>query len=133
MKKTDSPAINWHGLVERIGDENEEFVKMIVDCWLQDSLGHLTALAKAIETSNADEIHFLAHTMKGAAATIAAEGLRNIAYQIEIAGRDSNLENVQAMFDEMQMEYKNVRSYVSDPNWIQNAKLSGACPANIQR
>ncbi len=114
--------IDWAVLVDRIGDDDEEFIKDVVGCWLEDNQNRVTALAKAVETADADEMHILAHTIKGSAATISADSLREAAYQLDTAVKEKKLENAQAIFAEIEKEFEKVKSYVSQPNWIQNAK-----------
>ena len=44
------------------------------------------------------------------------------ALQLEIAGREGNPENAEAMFVDIQEEFEKVKSFVSLLNWIQMTK-----------
>ena len=122
--ETTEVVIDWPTLVGRIGgcDDEEEFITKIIEAWSEGCPSSIFALAQAIETADVKQIRIMAHTIKGAAATICAESLADAAFQIETAGIEGNLENVPAMFTEMQEEFEKVRTFLSQSNWIQIAK-----------
>ena len=122
VMESDEVIIDWSALVRRMGDDDEEFIAEVIDGWLESNQDCVKALAEAIETENAGEIHILAHTIKGSVAMITATALEKAALQLEIAGRDGKLENTRKMFAEIEKEFEKVKSFLSQPNWIQIAK-----------
>lgn len=120
--ESDEVVIDWPVLLDRVGDDDEEFIAEIAEGWLEDTLPRIEALAQAVKTENAKIINLLAHTIKGSAATISADSLKEAAFLLEIAGKDGKLENAESMFAEMEKEFEKVRSFISQPNWIQKAK-----------
>jgi len=119
---SDEGVINWPGLVGRIGDDDEEFIRDVVAGWIEDNQGRMTALTEAIGVKNTEQVLSLAHAVKGSAATISADSLTEAASKLEIAGKEGSLENAETTFAELHKEFEKVESFVSQPDWIQIAK-----------
>ncbi|GAI26856.1 unnamed protein product, partial [marine sediment metagenome] len=77
--------IDWHGLVERMGDE--ESIKEIILIFLTDVKERIEMLTEAMKASDAEGIKSYAHALKGAAANVGVKQLSDIAYRLECAGR----------------------------------------------
>ena len=122
--QSDEEIVDWRDLADRT-DDDESLIKDMVKVWLVENHASVAALAEAIKTKNAEEISSLAHAIKGSAATISVNFLVQAALQLEIAGKEGNLENAEAMFADMQRECEKVKSFVSQPNWIQTARKQG--------
>jgi signal transduction histidine kinase/CheY-like chemotaxis protein/HPt (histidine-containing phosphotransfer) domain-containing protein len=114
-------VINWPQMIERLdGDEN--IITKIVSSWFTDTPDLMAALADAVRAKNPQYIKSLAHSIKGSSAAISADSLTKAALQLETAGRENNMENIDAIYADMQREFKKTRAFVSQPNWIQLAK-----------
>jgi signal transduction histidine kinase/CheY-like chemotaxis protein/HPt (histidine-containing phosphotransfer) domain-containing protein len=72
-----------------LGDE--DLAKEIIKGFIEDSLRQINILKEAVDSKDADVIHCHAHSLKGAAANISATVLKELAYQIEIAGQTKDL------------------------------------------
>jgi HPt (histidine-containing phosphotransfer) domain-containing protein len=103
-------------------DNDEEVIKEIMEAFLVDNPARVEALDEAIKAKNAEEISSLAHAIKGSAATISANSLAEAAYQLEIAGKQGNLEHADALFANIQVKLEKLRSFLSQPDWIETAK-----------
>ena len=89
--------------------------------WLVDNPARIIALAEAIKKENAEEISSLVHTIKCSATAISAKSLVEAASQLESDAIEGNLKNAQIMFVDIQKKFEKVKSFVSQPNWIQIA------------
>jgi len=54
------------------------------------------------------------HSLKGAAASLAAEPLREAAYQLEMTGRSGDFGNAAALLDQLKVELKRVEEFVQN-------------------
>ena len=86
--------------LERIlGDENMQ--REIVEGFLQDMPLKMNELQRAMSGQDFVGVRERAHSIKGAAATIQAEALRVIAFNLEIAGRTEDADGAEALLEEM--------------------------------
>ena len=72
-----------------LGDE--DLAKEIINGFIEDYLRQIDIIKEALDNKNANVIYCKAHSLKGAAANISATTLKNLAYQIEIAGEAGDL------------------------------------------
>jgi len=114
-------VIDWSELMTLV-DDDEELAKDLVDTWFTDNPTLMVALGKAIKTRNAEEISVLSHTLKGSAATISANLLAETVFRLEIANREGNLDNAKAIYADIQKEFRNLKAFVSQSNWLEIAK-----------
>ena len=66
-----------------------------------------------------------AHSLKGASLQIGAKRLGDVAYKLECAGRDKDMEHIPELFNQIQDEYSKLTLFLSQPNWINLAKNRG--------
>jgi len=79
-----------NSFLERLlGDE--DLAKDIINGFIEDCLRQIDIIKEALDNKNANVIYCKAHSLKGAAANISATTLKNLAYQIEIAGEAGDL------------------------------------------
>ncbi len=69
-------------MLRRLGDD-EELVRTILDVFLTDQPQMIASLAVALEQEQTAEVYRLAHSIKGAAATVCGEALRAVAWKME--------------------------------------------------
>ena len=104
-------------------DNDEDFIRDVVEGWLADNLSSMAELVQAVKAKNAADINSLAHAMKGSAAVISAHALSQAALQLETAGRDGKLENAGFLLTDMQAEFDALVSFLSQPDWMEMAKV----------
>ena len=112
--------INWDWLIDKLGDE--ELINEIVPIFLKDSGERLDKLSEAVESNDSGAIEFYAHAIKGAARNVGAKRLSDIAYQLECAGRENNVEPAKPFFDKLKVEIEKVVAFLSQADWIEVAK-----------
>ena len=92
--------------------------------FLKDSKERIIKLSEAVESEDSKEIKFYAHAIKGAARNVAANRLSDIAYQLECAGRENDLETATPLFNKLKLELETVVTFLSQPDWIEIAKCA---------
>ncbi len=79
-------------------------------------------MPEAIKADNVEEVQALSHTLKGSAALIGAKLLFTPALELNIAAKKGSLENAQALLESIQSEFEKLKSFVSQPDWVETAK-----------
>jgi HPt (histidine-containing phosphotransfer) domain-containing protein len=82
----------------------------------------MKALHEAIKAGKAADVRRHAHAVKGSAVTIGAKYLVEAAYRLEFAARRQKLEKAELFLANMQAEYEKLKSFLSQPDWIEIAK-----------
>ena len=95
------------GALERLGDD-EELLREIREIFSDDAPKQMEALKRAIDTNDVVLTERQAHSLKSAAANIGAELMRDKAFEIELAARDKNLNNLQMLYEKLEHEMQRV-------------------------
>ncbi len=99
-------------------------IKEVAKMFLKDSPRCIKSIAEAIKSANPKHIRMYAHSLKGASLQIGAKKLAEFAYQLECAGRDKNMLDVPVLFSTVQDEYSRLTLFLSQPNWMEQARDS---------
>jgi CheY-like chemotaxis protein len=116
--------IDWQLLMERIG--SQELVDEIVPIFMKDNTERMKMLSQAVEKNDEREIKFYAHSIKGAAATIGATGISEIARQLEAAVRDLDNSKYKSMFEELSVRFIRLVDFLSKDDWKQAAQQASS-------
>ena len=114
--------IDWHLLVERIGDES--LVDEIIPIFIRDNEERVHLLAEAIRKNDSSEIKFYAHSIKGACGIIGAAKLFELCKQLENAARLLETEKYAPLFAQIKQRFENLMSFLHRSDWKQLAKQS---------
>lgn len=82
----ETAVLDWSAAVARIGLSGPAFAEF-VELSLRDIDEAVTALGERIEISDLERTERVAHTLKGTAAGIGADRLRDVAFSLESAAR----------------------------------------------
>ena len=63
-----------------------------------------------------------AHIIKGAAATVCGEGLMNVAFELELAGRSGDLQTATASFAELQNRFERLKEAMKVSDLLDTTK-----------
>ena len=96
--------------LERFGDD-KEFLKEMIQEFLEYIPAQLEAIRKAVDERNADTLKTEAHSIKGAAANLSAEPVRQAAYAIEMMGREAKLDRIENAFSELNHQLERLRHF----------------------
>jgi len=124
-KPTDSDVggiINWDRLIDRVGDE--ETIREIMPTCLIDIEDHLDKLSLAVAQGDCQAIASHAHALKGVGRNLSIEGLADIGGQMEIAGRQNDMEANVLLFKDLKSEVGKVVAALSQCDWIERAKMT---------
>ncbi len=96
-------------MLERLmGDEG--LFEEILQTFLSDMPKQLAALKGFLDAGDTSGAERQAHTIKGASATVGAETLRALAFELEKAGNAANLEHMKERLSEVQKAFESFRS-----------------------
>jgi len=104
----DAPVFAETTLLERLMGDSD-LVREIGRAFLDDIPGRMAALAASVGAGDAPDAGRQAHTIKGAAANVGGEALCEVAAGIEEAGRDGDLERLEADLPELQRQFERLR------------------------
>jgi two-component system, sensor histidine kinase and response regulator len=92
-------------LKERFGHD-ADMIKEILEAFFQETPDLLTNLAEAVKTNDIQTISACAHALKGSAANVNAERLKNLALGLEQDIEKVDAGTLQKMVDDIYMEYE---------------------------
>ncbi|MDD4730414.1 MAG: Hpt domain-containing protein [Desulfovibrio sp.] len=68
----------------------EAFITRLFTVFLREEPQRVAKIRAAMERNDLDEVKYLAHSLKGAAATLGAEPLRQACLELEMAAKSNN-------------------------------------------
>ncbi len=110
--ENDVPVFNRNELLERLGGR-EEMLGRFIGMFTKNVNGYMELLHSAIELGDGEQIRIQAHTIKGAAANIAAHRIRESAFAMETLGREGKLDEVAALFQQLTKEIEDFQQMTS--------------------
>ncbi|HUY33629.1 MAG TPA: response regulator [Pirellulales bacterium] len=125
--------LDWDALVERFTGDLD-FVQMLLDKFERQTELDLEQLERAIATRDAKQTALVAHRLKGAAANLSAEALREAAANLETLGRQATMDEASGCLARLGDERERFRRYVREalPGHIRAAGLpAGVEPAQF--
>ena len=102
--------INIEEALERFGDDRD-FLKEMIQEFLDYIPGQLEAIRKAIADQSPETLQTEGHSVKGAAANLAAEPVRRLAYQIEMIGREGKTDGAENALTDLTTELDRLRQF----------------------
>jgi HPt (histidine-containing phosphotransfer) domain-containing protein len=106
-----SPVFDRQDLVSRLmGDET--LADRIVTRFLESTPAHIESLRRSLDSGDAAAAERTAHAIKGAASNIGGERLRQVAFAIEQAARDGDLNAAISHLADLQKQFKALQEAV---------------------
>ena len=84
-------------------------IKEVIEIFIKSVEEKMDLLAKAIEKKDFNSIKFNAHSIKGQAYNMSAKKLGDIALDIERAIKESDIEKIKILFDELSLSFLEVK------------------------
>ena len=103
-------------LVSRLSGD-EALARTIMAGFLSDAPRQLRMLSQLIEQGDVGGVSMQAHTLKGAAATVSAPGLQELALQIQQAATDGNMSRAAELLASMEQEFGRLKATLSQSGW----------------
>lgn len=114
-EKTHIPSsngtIDWAVLdsyKEIMGDESENFVRDLIQSFLQNTIEIFRDLKLARERQDVSTFHRLAHTLKSSSASLGAIHLSEMCKEMELNSKDALSQVTEAKFDQAKSEFEKV-------------------------
>ena len=116
--------IDWQLLSKRVG--GEELIDEIIPIFIKDNTERMKMLSKAVERNDEREIRFYAHSLNGAAATIGAARISELAKQIEAAARDMDNSKYKSLYEELNVRFTHLVEFLSKSDWKRMAQQASS-------
>ncbi|BCG46277.1 Hpt protein [Citrifermentans bremense] len=108
------PVFDRAGLLYRLGDPG--FLDIFVEKYLASTELLLGLLQQAIANGDRDAMHLQSHSIKGAAASIGAEVMRGIAYEMEKkAAQQEDVEGMERLYGNLEEAFAEFRREAAQP------------------
>ena len=99
------PAIfDRAGMMDRLMND-EDVVRAVADCFLEDTPRQIAELKECLETGNAAGVERQAHAIKGASANVGGDVLRALAFEVENAAKAGDLSAVTARMAQLKAQF----------------------------
>lgn len=112
--------VDWADVYGRIGDEG--IIAQFAASFLKNSQTLILSLKSAVNSHSTDQIELYAHALKGSASNIGAISLAKAAWQLEKAGSEKAVRDMDEQFAEVEQEYTMLRALFEYPDWMERAK-----------
>ena len=109
---TDPSRFDYDELFERV-DGDEELIREVLAIFLEDAPRLLGEIKTGLEKASPEIVANTAHTLKGAAANIAAHRLRDQAYQIELTAKSEEMAGALNIYADLEAEFIALKHYLS--------------------
>jgi|GEM_PF-2535432 len=115
-KKQESPPIDIEKAIKRaMGDK--AFLKKMLQHFLKKVPTQITALRTALEQGDAEALKVQAHTLKGTAANLSADGIAAAALCLEQMGREKDLSAGDQALENLEAELVPIKDYIGQIDW----------------
>lgn len=108
-------VINKDWLVS-MASTKKEFLTKLFGVFLRDEPARVGKIREAFEAGEMDQLKYLAHSLKGAAATMGADRVREACLRLEYSARDGDKklseQNLHALEDEMKLVYDFMSKFI---------------------
>ena len=85
--------------------DDEDLARTVAECFLEDIPRQIEALRGFLDAGDAPGAECQAHTIKGAAANVGGERLREVAFEMEKAGKAGDLDVVKGRMADFDMQF----------------------------
>ena len=112
-EQAEEPEVfNRQALLERLGGD-EEIFKEVIATFLEDAPHQLEKLKKALQEGDATRVERQAHLLKGAALNIGGNGLQTAALELEVDGKDGDLNKAQSLVVNLDQEFEKLKEVLA--------------------
>jgi PAS domain S-box-containing protein len=125
--KKDLPASGAPARTEVVFDQEEFMARLmgdknladkVVSGFLCDAPRQLLNLKKKIEAGDIEDTKRLAHTVKGVAATMSAEAMRAVSFEMQEAAAAGKLDRAAALLPQLQQQFELVKKAMKQWGWV---------------
>ncbi len=106
-------ALDFQRVREAAGDD-PEFIRELMDLYLEDAAERLEELRAALGAGAAEELARCAHKLKGSSANVGATGVSQCAKTLEEKGKAGELGGAQGLIDQADAELRMIATEVKE-------------------
>lgn len=106
------PILDRAAAVEGMGGDESMF-DTFIDLLIEDSANKAGEIEDAIDQNDAEQLERVAHSLRGAAATMYAERVREVAHRLEMMGQNEDLSDARVALSCLLDELAALKEYVS--------------------
>jgi two-component system sensor histidine kinase/response regulator len=114
---TTEPPIDLPTLLTIVDGEKDLLIEL-GEIFRQDYPQQVAALHEAMRHGDAQHLERVAHSLKGALATIGATTARSLAHELEIMGQSGQLEGSRSTLHKLEGELDRLAAFFDEPGWI---------------
>ncbi len=118
-------VIDIPAAMERL-DGDIELLKELVGEFLKSSPEQLVGLEAALASADASAARSWAHAIRGAAATVGAAHVADVASRMETAAQEGVLQGARALFHDLKEGIRLVENQTAEKSWLQEIPASPA-------
>jgi HPt (histidine-containing phosphotransfer) domain-containing protein len=104
----DKEIFDRRELLDRLGGDKEIF-REIVAIFLEDAPLQVQKLKQALQEGDPAWVERRAHSLKGAAMNMAGKALQTVASEMEVAGKEGNLQRAGALIEKLDQEFERLK------------------------
>jgi len=105
------------GVSERMGS-NRNLICMMMKVFVANVPKQLQQIKEKVKDGNMEEIKRMGHTIKGSSATAGAVAMQEIAFAIETAGKNGNLEEAARLIGELETAFEQMKQTAAEKGLI---------------
>ena len=98
---------------------DEKLGRDVIALYIVSAAGSLTLLQGAVAAGDARSVRELAHSLKGASATISAPAMYRLAAELEMAGKEGELGHSGLLLRGLNDEFERLKSMLERRGWCQ--------------
>ena len=99
--------------------DDRELAEQVVGVFLADIPLQLSALQKALDDNDGKTAERVAHSIKGASATVGGEALRLVALESELLGKNGDLVSMRLKIDAVRAQYALLESELRAAGFVE--------------
>ncbi len=111
IDKNKIPIFDKAGFMERIMDD-EELAVTLLDVFIEDIPEQIDLLKEYVNSADNEKIERQAHSIKGACVNIGGEVMRLVAYNMEKAAKDGNMDIVKELMVELESQFEQLKKAI---------------------
>ena len=107
------PIFDQAGMMARLMDD-QDLARTVIGGFLEDIPKQIEALKGYLEAGDVPGTERQAHTIKGASANVGGEALRAVAFELEKAAKDGDLESVTARWPGLELQFSRLKKSLNE-------------------
>jgi HPt (histidine-containing phosphotransfer) domain-containing protein len=111
--ETTDSIIDYDSALERIGGDREFFDELL-GIYQEEFDLNVKTLDQALQARDFTTIQELGHSLKGSSANLSLNHLRDKAYMLETAGRESDIALAERGMEELKREYQRLQAHLAE-------------------